>query len=58
VILGAQLNPWGFDNIKSKFQVNASLVLPADRVGETIETWSDITRVDDVAAAIRRTLVK
>ncbi|HEU0022801.1 MAG TPA: MmgE/PrpD family protein [Dehalococcoidia bacterium] len=57
-ILGAQLNPWGFDNIKRKFQVNASLILSPDRVRETIETWSDIPQVDDVAAAIRQTLVK
>jgi hypothetical protein len=57
-ILGAQKNPWGFDNIRSKFQVNASLVLPTDRVAETIETWSDITQVDDLAGAIQRTLVR
>ena len=57
-ILGAQKNPWGFDNIKSKFQVNAALALPPDRVLETLETWTDVTRVDDIAGAIRRTLVK
>ena len=57
-ILGGQLNPWGFDSIKGKFDVNASLILSKDRVQETIETWSDITQVDDVAAAIRQTLVK
>jgi 2-methylcitrate dehydratase PrpD len=57
-ILGAQKNPWGFDNIKSKFQVNASLVLPQDRIAETIETWSDITQVENLAGAIQRTLVR
>ena len=57
-ILGGQVNPWGFDSIKGKFDVNASLILSKDRVQETIETWSDITQVDDVAAAIRQTLVK
>ena len=57
-ILGGQVNPWGFDSIKGKFDVNASLILSKDRVQDTIETWSDITQVDDVAAAIRQTLVK
>jgi hypothetical protein len=52
------VNPWGFDSIRGKFDVNASLILSKDRVQETIETWSDITQVDDVAAAIRQTLVK
>jgi 2-methylcitrate dehydratase PrpD len=57
-ILGAQKNPWGFDNIEGKFQVNASLVLPTDRVTEAIGTWADITQVDDLAGAIQRTLVR
>jgi 2-methylcitrate dehydratase PrpD len=57
-ILGAQKNPWGFDSIRSKFQVNASLVLPTDRVTEAIGTWADITQVDDLAGAIQRTLVR
>ena len=26
-VLGGQNNPWGFDNIKSKFQVNARMAL-------------------------------
>jgi 2-methylcitrate dehydratase PrpD len=57
-ILGAQQNPWGWDNIKNKFQTNASLALPQDQVQEAIETWTDITLVDDVAGALRKTLVK
>jgi 2-methylcitrate dehydratase PrpD len=56
-ILGAQKNPWGFENIQHKFQVNASLALPQDKVAETINTWSDITQVNDIAGAIQRTLV-
>ncbi len=56
-ILGGQKNPWGFDSIKGKFRVNAGLVFPEDQVAETIETWSDITQVIDVAGAISSTLV-
>jgi 2-methylcitrate dehydratase PrpD len=56
-ILGAQKNPWGFDNIKSKFQVNAGLALSEDRVEQTIAAWSDITQVADLAGTIRSTLV-
>jgi 2-methylcitrate dehydratase PrpD len=56
-ILGAQKNPWGVENIQHKFQVNATLALPPEKVAETINTWSDITQVNDVAGAIQRTLV-
>ena len=56
-ILGSQGNPWGFDSIKSKFQVNAGLVLPEEGVAQAIETWSDITKVEDLSAAIKSTLV-
>jgi 2-methylcitrate dehydratase PrpD len=56
-ILGGQKNPWGFDSIKGKFQVNAGLVFSEGQVAETIETWSDITQVIDVAGAISSTLV-
>ena len=56
-ILGSQHNPWGFDNIKAKFEVNAALALSRERIAETVDTWSDITQVGDVSEAIRRTLV-
>ena len=56
-ILGSQHNPWGFDNIKAKFEVNAALALGRDRVAETVDTWSDIAQVENVSEAIRRTLV-
>jgi len=56
-ILGSQKNPWGFDSIKGKFQVNAGLVFPEDKVADTIDTWSDITQVTDIAGAISSTLV-
>jgi 2-methylcitrate dehydratase PrpD len=57
-ILGAQNNPWGFDNIKEKFRVNANLALPEDEAGAAIEAWSDIPQVTDLAGTIQRTLVK
>ena len=57
-ILGAQANPWGFENIKSKFQVNAGMALREDRVEETIEAWSDINQVADLTETIQKTLVR
>ena len=57
-ILGAQGNPWGFENIKNKFQVNASLALPEDQVDGAIDTWTDIAQVADLAETIQRTLVR
>ncbi len=56
-ILGGQKNPWGFDSIKSKFQVNAGLALPEDRVEQTMAAWTDITQVTDLAGTIQSTLV-
>ena len=42
MILGGAKNPWGFDNIKGKFEVNAGLALAAEQVAETMQTWSDL----------------
>ena len=56
-ILGSQHNPWGFDNIRAKFEVNAALALSRERIAETVETWTDIAQVGDVSEAIQRTLV-
>jgi len=57
-ILGAQGNPWGFDNIKNKFEFNAGLALSRDRVQDTVDTWSDISSVTDLADNIQKTLVR
>ena len=57
MILGGAKNPWGFDSIKGKFEVNAGLALPEDRVAETMETWADIGEVNDLSGAIKSTLV-
>ena len=57
-ILGSKKNPWGFDNIKSKFQANARMVLPDAEVDEAVKVWSDIPNMTDLAGSIRRTLAK
>ena len=57
-ILGAQGNPWGFENIKNKFEVNAGMALSEDRIEGTVGAWTDITQVADLAETIQRTLVR
>ena len=57
MILGGAKNPWGFDSIKGKFEVNAGMVLGEDQVAESVETWSDIGEVTDLAETIKSTLV-
>ena len=57
-ILGGQKNPWGFENIKEKFQANAKMALPDDDARAATDAWSDIPQVTDLANTIRRTLVK
>ena len=57
-ILGSQTNPWGFENIKGKFQVNAGLVLGEEAVAAAVETWSDIPQITDIAGSVKRTLVR
>jgi hypothetical protein len=55
--LGAQGNPWGFDNIKAKFEENVALVLNDDDVNRAVQAWSDIPEVTNVAELVRSTLV-
>jgi 2-methylcitrate dehydratase PrpD len=57
-ILGGQKNPWGFDNIRNKFEVNAGLALSREAVSQAVNTWSDVSQVPDVGGALRQTLVK
>ena len=52
-ILGHQNNPWGMAAITGKFRVNARRVLSDEAVERAIETWSDVTRVDDVREAVK-----
>ena len=55
-ILGSQKNPWGFDNIKAKFQENVALVLSEQGVEDAVNAWSDILQVSDVSGTISKTL--
>lgn len=52
-ILGSQQNPWGFDNIKKKFQVGARLALPEAEVKDAVEVWSRMEEIKDVRQAIK-----
>jgi 2-methylcitrate dehydratase PrpD len=56
-ILGSQGNPWGFDNIKAKFEENVALVLNDDDVNRAVQSWADIPEVANVAELVRSTLV-
>ena len=55
-ILGSQKNPWGFENIKAKFQENVALVLSQEGVEDAVNAWSDILQVIDVSRTVARTL--
>ena len=55
-ILGSQKNPWGFENIKAKFQENVALVLSQEGVEDAVNAWSDILQVSDVSGTVSRTL--
>jgi len=55
-ILGIQKNPWGFENIKAKFQENVALVLSQEGVEDAVNAWSDILQVTDVSGTVARTL--
>ena len=56
-ILGSQQNPWGFDNIKAKFEENVALALSDDGVKEAAAAWSSIPDVNNIAELVQRTLV-
>ena len=51
-VLGSQSNPWGFENIAGKFQTNARLALPADKVQQAVETGAAIEDIADLSQAI------
>jgi 2-methylcitrate dehydratase PrpD len=51
-VLGNAKNPWGWDNIRAKFEANASLALPEDQVREAVRTWSDIEGIGSVRDAV------
>ncbi len=57
-ILGSQVNPWGMENIASKFRENVARVLSEERIEDAVQQWHDVTEVQDVGSAIRGTLVR
>ena len=52
-ILGSQQNPWGFDNIKMKFQACARLALSEAKVKEAVQVWSRMEEIKDLGQAIK-----
>ena len=56
-ILGSQQNPWGFDQIKAKFEENVALVLNDHGVKDAAAAWSSIPDVNNIADLVQRTLV-
>jgi len=52
-VLGEPKNPWGFDNIRAKFERNASLVLPQARVAEAVKVWAELENIQDIREAIK-----
>ena len=53
MILGGHKNPWGSDNVLGKFQVNARLALPPDKISQAIDTWTPMEEIVDVSQAIK-----
>ena len=51
-ILGGYRNPLGSEHLVGKFRENASLVLPADKVEQAVDTWSPEKQVEEVAGAV------
>ena len=52
-VLGEPKNPWGFDNIRGKFERNASLVLSQERVAEAVKVWAELENIQDIREAIK-----
>ena len=51
-MLGSPQNPWGFENVRVKFESNASLALPTEKVEEAVRLWSKIVEVKKIREAI------
>ncbi|MBI4330282.1 MAG: MmgE/PrpD family protein [Chloroflexi bacterium] len=52
-ILGAPKNPWGFENLRSKFETNARLALPGSKVAEAVRVWSRLEQIVSIRQAIK-----
>ncbi|MBI4330018.1 MAG: MmgE/PrpD family protein [Chloroflexi bacterium] len=56
-ILGGRKNPWGFENIRRKFEANARLALPEGKIEEAVRVWSSLEEIKDIREAIQCLLV-
>ncbi|MBI4331872.1 MAG: MmgE/PrpD family protein [Chloroflexi bacterium] len=52
-ILGSQKNPWGFENIRKKFENNARLALPEHKIADAVRVWSRLEEIGDIREAIK-----
>jgi hypothetical protein len=52
-VLGEPKNPWGFENIRAKFERNARLALPEEKATEAVAVWSAIENIQDIREAIK-----
>ena len=51
-LLGSPRNPWGFENIRAKFEANSGLALPDHRVQEAAGLWSKLGDIKNIQNAI------
>lgn len=52
-ILGSQKNPWGFEDIRAKFETNARLALPEPKVKDAVRVWSKLEQIKDIREAVK-----
>jgi 2-methylcitrate dehydratase PrpD len=51
-VLGEPKNPWGFDNVRSKFENNARLVLSDERAADAAKVWSNPEQIKSIREAV------
>jgi 2-methylcitrate dehydratase PrpD len=56
-LLGSPRNPWGMEKIRAKFEANARLVLPEDKVQQAAQLWSSLGEIKDVRNAVKGLLI-
>jgi 2-methylcitrate dehydratase PrpD len=56
-LLGSPRNPWGMEKIREKFETNARLVLPGDKVQQASALWSSLGEIKDVRNAVKGLLI-
>ncbi len=56
-LLGSPRNPWGMENIRAKFESNARLVLPEDKVQQAAQLWSSLGQLQDVRSGVKCLLI-